>query len=167
MEQMIYRLDRVNDLVLGPGELVCAGTRHIDLVADWVVSFSEVTHDVLDRADALVRVQEMIDASRLYLWIDEKPVSMAWKARPTRRGIVVSGVYTPPEYRCQGYATACVASLSQLLLDEGFEFCALYADLANPVSNHIYQKMGYYPIQASIVYGFEPKAMGKETDKTN
>jgi predicted GNAT family acetyltransferase len=155
MEQMIYRLDRVNDIALSPGKLICATAVHTHLIADWVVSFSKVTHDPLDRVDALARAQEMIDASRVYLWIDQEPVSMAWRARPTRHGIVVSGVYTPPGYRCQGYATACVASLSRLLLDEGYEFCALYADLANPVSNHIYQKMGYRPIQASIVYGFE------------
>jgi predicted GNAT family acetyltransferase len=155
MEQMIYRLDWVNDLALSSGQLICAAAEHTDLVADWVVAFSEVTHDVLDHPEALARAQDMIAASRVYLWLDKRPVSMAWRARPSRRGIVVSGVYTPPEFRTQGYATACVASLSRLLLDEGFEFCALYADLANPVSNHIYKKMGYRPIRASIVYGFE------------
>lgn len=157
MEQMIYRLDRVNELTLSPGELICATAEHTDLVADWTVAFSEVTHDRLDRPAALARAQDMIAASRVYLWLDGVPVSMAWRARPTRNGIVVSGVYTPPELRTRGYATACVASLSRLLLDEGFQFCALYADLANPISNHIYYKMGYRPIRASIVYGFEPR----------
>ena len=155
MEQMIYQLDRVNDLAFGPGELICATAEHADLAAGWIAAFSEVTHERLDRSQALERAGAMIEASRLYLWRDGAPVSMAWRARPTRRGIVVSGVYTPPELRTRGYATACVASLSQLLLDEGYEFCALYADLANPVSNHIYIKMGYRPIRASIVYGFE------------
>jgi predicted GNAT family acetyltransferase len=156
MEQMIYRLDRVNDIPLSPGELICATGEHTDLVAGWMVSFSEVTHERLDRPEALNRAQEMIAASRVYLWFDGMPVSMAWRARPSRHGIVVTGVYTPPQLRTRGYATACVASLSQLLLDEGFQFCALYADLANPISNHIYQKMGYRPIQPSMVYGFEP-----------
>ena len=155
MEQMIYQLDRVNELAFSPGKLICATAEHADLAADWIVAFSEVTHERVDRPEALERAGAMIEASRLYLWHDEAPVSMAWRARPTRRGIVVSGVYTPPEFRTRGYATACVASLSQLLLDEGFQFCALYADLANPVSNHIYTKMGYRPIRASIVYGFD------------
>jgi predicted GNAT family acetyltransferase len=154
MEQMIYRLDRVNDIPFSPGELICATAERVDLVADWTAAFSEVTHDRLDRPQALERAQALIDASRLYLWHNKAPVSMAWRARPTRNGIVVSGVYTPPEFRNRGYATACVASLSQLLLDEGFQFCALYADLANPVSNHIYQEIGYRPVQPSIVYGF-------------
>lgn len=154
MEQMIYRLDRVNDIPLSPGRLICATTEHTDLVADWTAAFSEITHDRLDRPAALARAQDTIAVSRLYLWLDESPVSMAWKARPSRNGIVVSGVYTPPELRGRGYATACVASLSRLLLDEGFQFCALYADLANPISNHVYLKIGYRPIRASIVYSF-------------
>ena len=155
MEQMIYRLDRVIDLTHPPGKLVCATAEHANLVADWVVAFSQITHDPLDIPRAQARAQEMISVSRVCLWVDKNPVSMAWRARPTRNGIVVSGVYTPPEFRRQGYATACVATLSQSLLDEGYRFCALYADLANPISNHIYQKMGYRPIRASIVYGFE------------
>lgn len=44
------------------------------------------------------------------------------------------------------YASACVAALSQLILDEGKEFCTLFTDLANPTSNHIYQQIGYRPV---------------------
>jgi len=40
----------------------------------------------------------------------------------------------------------CVASLSRHLLDSGFSFCPLFADLANPTSNHLYKKIGYRPI---------------------
>ena len=43
-------------------------------------------------------------------------------------------------------ATACVSALSQRLLDTGHAFCALFADLANPASNSIYQKIGYRPV---------------------
>jgi predicted GNAT family acetyltransferase len=37
-------------------------------------------------------------------------------------------------------------TLSQQLLDAGWEFCALFTDLANPTSNSIYQKVGYQPV---------------------
>jgi predicted GNAT family acetyltransferase len=156
LEQMIYRLDRVEDVAPSPGELIQATQAHAALAAEWLVGFAEVTLEPLDRSEALKNATRIIDASRLYLWQDEVPASMAWRARPTRHGIVVSGVYTPPEYRKRGYATSCVAALSQLLLDEGYQFCALYTDLANPTSNSIYQKIGYRPIQPSIVYGFDP-----------
>ena len=154
MDQMIYRLDRVNEIELSPGKLVLATHEHLDLVADWISAFSEVTHDRLGRDDALESARQKIAASSLYLWQDEAPVSMAWRARPTQHGIVVTGVYTPPACRNRGYATACVASLSRLLLGEGYGYCALYADLANPVSNHVYQKIGYRPVRESIVYDF-------------
>ncbi|MFN6462352.1 MAG: GNAT family N-acetyltransferase [Nostoc sp. DedVER02] len=50
--------------------------------------------------------------------------------------------YTPPEYRRKGYATACVAALSQKQLDQGCRHCFLIADLANLTANHIYQAIG-------------------------
>jgi predicted GNAT family acetyltransferase len=154
MEQMIYRLDRVNDVAFSPGELIQARPEHVDLVADWVSAFSKVTFERLDRGEAEGRARASIEAARLYLWHDRMPVSMAWKARPTRNGIVVTGVYTPPARRNLGYATSCVAALSQLLLDQGYAFCSLYADLSNPTSNSIYRRIGYRPIRASIVYAF-------------
>lgn len=59
---------------------------------------------------------------------------------------MVNAVYTPPHYRGKGYATSCVASLSQHLLNSGYKFCSLFTDLANPVSNSIYMKIGYRPV---------------------
>jgi GNAT superfamily N-acetyltransferase len=150
-EQMIYRLDRVNPITYSPGSLAQAGEAHLGLVAEWMIGFSEVTPGgSLEPAEAQARAEEAVGAGRVYLWYDGAPVSMAWKTRPTRHGITVSGVYTPPELRRHGYATSCVAALSQLLLDEGYDYCTLYTDLANPTSNHIYQEIGYCPIQASI-----------------
>jgi predicted GNAT family acetyltransferase len=49
-----------------------------------------------------------------------------------------------------GYATAVVADLASLILSEGREFCALYADLANPTSNKIYREIGFMP-RADVV----------------
>jgi predicted GNAT family acetyltransferase len=51
--------------------------------------------------------------------------------------------YTPLEQRGKGYATACVAALSQRLLTGGRHFCTLFTDLANPTSNRIYQRIGF------------------------
>jgi predicted GNAT family acetyltransferase len=94
----------------------------------------------------------------VYLWEDGSPVSMAVRTRPTDNGISVGMVYTPPDYRRRGYATACVTELSRLLLAEGRQFCSLYADLANPVSNSIYQKIGYRAVCDFEEYGFAESA---------
>lgn len=77
---------------------------------------------------------------------------MAASARPTKRAIAVNGVYTPPRWRRHGYATACVAALSEILLRRGFAFCVLYTDLANPTSNGIYTRIGYRPVRDFLMY---------------
>ena len=82
----------------------------------------------------------------LFIWDDGGPVSTVTKTRHSTHGIVVSLVYTPPAHRNRGYASAAVAALSQQLLDAGWEFCALFTDLANPTSNSIYQRIGYRPV---------------------
>ena len=79
---------------------------------------------------------------------------MASSTRPTRNGISVNGVYTPPAKRNHGYATSCVYSVSRLLLERGHSFCALYTDMTNPTSNAIYTRIGYQRIGDSRVYSF-------------
>ena len=54
-------------------------------------------------------------------------------------------MYTPPPLRGRGYATALVAALSQALLDDGRQRLFLITDLANPVSNAIYARIGFQP----------------------
>lgn len=63
-------------------------------------------------------------------------------------------VYTPPKYSCRGYASATVAALSQYLLNQENQFCFLLTDLANPISNHIYQDIGYQPVGDWHQYSF-------------
>ncbi|MGH2521912.1 MAG: GNAT family N-acetyltransferase [Anaerolineales bacterium] len=91
----------------------------------------------------------------IYFWEDPHPVSMAGYGGPTPNGIRVGPVYTPPEQRRKGYASACVAALSQLMLDRGRKYCFLFTDLANPTSNHIYQQIGYEPVCDVDEYKFD------------
>jgi predicted GNAT family acetyltransferase len=69
----------------------------------------------------------------------------AWSGE-TPNGRRVGYVYTPPAHRRHGYATALVAYLSERILEDGCRFCFLYTDLDNPVSNSIYQQIGYRPV---------------------
>lgn len=82
------------------------------------------------------------------------PVSMAGYTKETQTAICVSFVYTPTYYRGKGYASSCVAQVSQIALDKGFTKCVLYTDLLNPTSNSIYQKIGYTPICNSLMLKF-------------
>jgi predicted GNAT family acetyltransferase len=71
-------------------------------------------------------------------------------------GCRIGAVFTPPERRRRGYASALVAAVSRRSLEEGRSWCSLYADLANPTSNSIYQAIGYQPlhdvVRAAFVY---------------
>jgi hypothetical protein len=97
----------------------------------------------------------MPKSRRLMLWeVAGAAVSMAGYSGRTPNGIRIAWVYTPPENRGKGFAGACVAALSQKLLDDGRKCCFLYTDLANAISNHVYQKIGYEPVTDASVYSF-------------
>lgn len=88
-----------------------------------------------------------VEAKSVFFWEDGGvPVSMAMTRGRTASGARVSFVYTPPEWRRRGYASALVAAVSQRLLDSGCSFCVLYTDLSNPTSNALYRRLGYEPV---------------------
>jgi hypothetical protein len=72
-------------------------------------------------------------------------VSLAGFGGETPNGIRIGPVYTPPDLRRRGYATALTAALTRSLL-ERHRFCFLFTDLANPTSNGIYMRIGYEPV---------------------
>ena len=59
------------------------------------------------------------------------------------KGKSIGNVFTPKEERGNGYAYNIVYRLSKEFLDSGLEYCVLFTDDSNPISNHVYEKMGY------------------------
>ncbi len=143
--QRLYRLDRVEDVPV-VGELRLSSLRDMHYLPFWMKAFTdECFHEIapLDEASA----RWCVDQGTMYILEDGgQPVSMAGSSRQMPHGRAVGPVYTPPYLRGKGYATACVALLSRLILEKGNDYCALFTDLENPISNSIYQKIGYYPI---------------------
>ncbi len=90
------------------------------------------------------------------LWEDDGTVSLAGYGGRTPNGIRIGPVYTPPERRGRGYASALVAALSRECLAAGNRFCFLYTDLANPTSNAIYRRIGYEQVCESAEIEFTP-----------
>jgi predicted GNAT family acetyltransferase len=153
----LYELNAVALPAPDRGRLRTAEAGDFDLVAGW---WHAARMEMFGKADAEEDHQTAkyrVDDGDVYLWDDGGPVSMAYRTRPTRHGIGVGMVYTPPQARCRGYATACVGELSRMLLQTGWEFCTLFADVLNPVSNSIYQKIGYRPIGDVSEYSFLEK----------
>ena len=145
LAQRIYRLDRVQPPPHPPAGLLRTATSDdLTLVAQWLHAFGEEAHPV-ENPEAMARMR--VERGEIALWVDDGVVrSMAASVGRTRNGARIGMVYTPPAARERGYASACVAALSQRVLDDGARFCMLYTDLANPVSNAIYQRIGYVPV---------------------
>ena len=148
MHMRVYELREVNREVIGEGQLRAAEDKDLEFVIEAVAQFQrDAGFGEPDLEACAAMAWRMITNQTLYLWeLHREIVSMAAAGRRTRSGIAINLVYTPKGLRRHGYATSCVAELSQRLLDLGYQFCTLFADLANPISNSIYQKIGYQPI---------------------
>ncbi|MDQ3704821.1 MAG: GNAT family N-acetyltransferase [Chloroflexota bacterium] len=160
MAERIYRLERVKPVAKVPGRMRKAVEQDREVLRNWLPQFNEEALGETDPSIVDGIIDHFLDsgAQGLFIWEDGQPVSMAGYSRPTPNGVVIVLVYTPPEHRGKGYASACVATLSQMLLDQGRKYCFLYTDLANPTANHIYQVMGYEAVCDADVYRFENPA---------
>jgi hypothetical protein len=157
MRERIYRLDAVRPVSGVPGHLRRATQLDRDLLLRWGHAFDQEALGGRESSDVEALVDRMLTFEQrgAYLWDDGQPVSLAAYGGPTTHGIRIGPVYTPPERRGRGYASAAVAGLSQRLLDDGRQFCTLFTNLANPTSNHIYQTIGYTPVCDMDEYQFD------------
>ena len=146
MRQRLFATSRVAPLDQRPSGAIRGATHEdVELLTRWMESFiQEVALD--HQPDPRQMARARIANQSVFIWDDGDPVSMAGWAGRTLRGVRVNFVYTPPNRRGRGYASACVADLTQRLLQEGTGFCCLVTDLANPTSNSIYQRIGYRPV---------------------
>lgn len=153
MASRLYRLDTLSAPTGVDGEARRASTADRDLVYEWYQAFSEEAGLPIGnpRRDA----DRVLSWSGCWLWLDG---TGAVASLATRRPVVagsarVGPVYTPTQRRQRGYGSAVTAAASQDILDDG-GVPVLFADLANPTSNDIYQRLGYYPVQDRLQIEF-------------
>jgi predicted GNAT family acetyltransferase len=150
----VHRLERVIPPTGVSGEFSVAAGEDRVVAVPWVDAFARSIGE--PTRDAEAHFDLLVGQRRLHLWRDGgRPVSMAAWAGPTPNGVRINSVYTPPEFRNRGYASAVVAALSQRMLDSGKTVCFLNTDLANPTSNSIYRKIGYMPCGERESYRFQ------------
>ncbi|HSF87637.1 MAG TPA: GNAT family N-acetyltransferase [Acidimicrobiia bacterium] len=160
MAQGVFALESVTPQPHARGAPRMATSSDADLIVDWFeqFSFEAIPEEPVDRdryASAAARLIERRRGTGVWLWDrDAQVVSLSAHGNPTPSGMRIGPVYTPPEHRGRGYATALVAHQSAQLLASGRRFCFLFTDLANPTSNAIYQRIGYKQIAESMDYGF-------------
>lgn len=154
MDQRIYACTKVQDMKLSPGIFRAAELRDIPLLGQWIYDFATEAVEAISMKQAIDMAKHGTEQSAIYLWDNGEPVSMAQQTRPTLHGAVVNLVYTPLQHRNNGYAGSCVSTLTRNMLRGPYEFASLYTDLSNPISNHIYMKVGYEPKSDSVVLAF-------------
>ena len=157
LEQRIYRCTEVDRPGRVPGALRPVTETDRPLLRTWLQAFhDEALPGMPFDADAQTDRWLAAGQRSLYVWEDGgAALSMVGAAGATPNGIRIVAVYTPPEHRKRGYASAAVAELTRRLLDDGREFCTLFTDLGNPTSNKIYQRIGYRPILDFPMYVFD------------
>lgn len=161
MAQGVFALAEVVDVDPVPGAPRRAVASDQHLIEVWMREFLEEA--LPDEPQDEARMSRMIaqrlageEANQYWLWENEgEPVAWTGHGNPTGRGIRIGPVYTPPDLRGNGYATGLVAAQSRWLLDNGFDLCFLYTDLANPTSNAIYERIGYRQVAESAKYALD------------
>lgn len=157
--ERIHRLDTVRPVPPAAGRLRRAEEADRALLLTWLRAFgAEAFADdprSPDEAETVLNTRLGTPGEGFVLWHDGGPRCVVGYGGPTLHGVRIGPVYTPPEHRHHGYATACVAEVSRLLLEQGRRFCMLYTDLANPTSNRIYRRIGYEPVCDVAEYRFD------------
>lgn len=144
----IYVLNEVNKSIPLIGKIRKAEEKDMYFLPYWHYSFSEdCSLEFSSFEDSVLNVERGIRKGMLYVLEDGRmPVSFASALRESVKGRTVGMVYTPSHFRKKGYASSSVAQVSQIVLDMGYEYVSLFTDLSNPISNSIYQKIGYKPV---------------------
>lgn len=154
MRQRLHKIEQVSaGLPAIQGRLREVISSERDLAVGWALAF--VREAIPNHAnEAEESIDRHLRAGTLYFWDDGRPVTMCACVGGARTSARINFVYTPPELRRRGYATAAVSALTQRLLAAGSRCCCLYTDLANPTSNSVYRRIGYRTVCDIDQYSF-------------
>jgi len=151
------RLFELGELVLPaapPGRLRPATRDDAELCLAWFRDFAQAAAEQAGRIEphameafAMDEMLARIDEGIVWLWEDEagEVVHLTGANLPANGVTRVGPVYTPRDRRGRGYASRAVAEISQQYVGQGVR-CCLFTDQANPVSNHVYEAIGYRPV---------------------
>ncbi|MDQ3152150.1 MAG: GNAT family N-acetyltransferase [Actinomycetota bacterium] len=141
-----------------PGGVRIATAHDVDLLARWHRAFAEEVGDgLLAGEDSVAQIRDQMQAGAAHvLWcVDGEPVSHAATRSPVAGMSRIGPVYTPSEHREHGYAGAVTAAAAAWALAAGACHVVLFTDLANPVSNSIYPRLGFRPVHDAVEFDLQ------------
>ncbi len=154
----LFALDSLVPPVGVPGHVRSARPSDAQLLHGWRLLFVAEAAPPGEAVPTVESVaQEITDLNGgEQLWIvDGQPVSQATARGPVAGMARIGPVYTPPKLRGHGYAAAATAAAAQWALDAGATRVLLFTDLANPVSNRLYPRIGFVPVYDGVDVDFD------------
>ncbi|HPF86799.1 MAG TPA: GNAT family N-acetyltransferase [Candidatus Limiplasma sp.] len=119
--------------------------------------FLEECHAAYDPNKLQPDIKTMLQNNDLYVLLkDHAVVTMGRLQRKIPHARAVGVIYTPPRYRGHGYSTCCTKQLTRRIFADGYDYAYLYAEADNPISNHVYEKLGYQKTNDFIEYHLQP-----------
>lgn len=149
--QRLYELNDVKPVAPVRGSFRAAGSDDRSTLIEWARAFVDELELHPEDAESIVDLR--LEREQFWVWDDDGLASMVSASRPAAGVARVQYVYTPHDRRGSGYATACVAQLSQVLVDRGLR-CVLFTDVGNATSNAIYRRIGYEAVMEVLGYDF-------------
>lgn len=142
--ELIYTLDHLIEPSVS-GNIRVAKDNDFELMHSWMLEFSNETKVALFNMENVLRTNT--EKGLLYLLeVKGEVVSLGGFHKPIeilgKKIGRVGPIYTPKQFRKNGYASQVTAFLSKLILNQG-AIATLYTQANNQTSNKIYQEIGY------------------------
>jgi len=144
---VVMKLDKLVEYHMAPGFFRMLTEDDLSFTPSWEHAFCiDCDLPLYTPEENEARIRSRLGKNTHFIWEDGQPVAQAACGRETPNSAVISWVYTPPEFRGNGYATSVVAEVTKSIFGKGKQYCCLFADAANPVSRNIYRKLGFYDV---------------------
>ena len=158
MNQFVFSCSKLNLPPEGGGSLVHASSKDFQIAYRMFEGFFVDCWPETPIPKHLSKLLENeMEKNNIFFWKDVEGalVAMAAKVRTTTNTASISWVYTLKEYRGRGFGSKVTAFLTQRLLRQGYRECNLFTDASNPISNHVYIKIGYIEVGQQSVYAVQ------------
>ena len=125
------------------GKMISPKEKHRDELKK-LISEMSLDNDGLfmDIEDSDKFVTSLVQTGSIYVWKDEKIVSIAKIAHKDEQYARINTVFTSVEARKNGYTAMLISEIASNLLSEGL-IPVIYADSNNPDKTEAYEKIGF------------------------
>lgn len=155
----IMECRRLKEIALQEGVYRPASLDDLDWVLENSIAFEkEALGDAGDPQSMRESILKDLNGEkvhRLFCLLDKTPVCMAKQTlRRLENGACITEVYTKPEYRGKGYAQTLIHKMCEEYFSRGNSFVTLFVDKSNPISNRVYEKVGFEILEDNYDYRF-------------